>query len=206
MYKAEDMETLEAFVAQYPFAILSGCDPHQRPVTTQLPVFMVKNKGERVLHGHMIKGMDHTQAFRENEHALVVFTGKHAYVSARWYTQPQRASTVNYMSVHVRGKLRFLGASALEDILRKTTLVYEGYNESSPTVFDQLPRSYTKRLMRHIVAFEIKISSIDSVFKLSQDQDQDSFFSIIEALKKESPDARALAAEMEKRADQLFPG
>lgn len=52
--------------------------------------------------------------------------------------------------------------------------------------------------MKAIVAFEIEVKEIDTVFKLSQDRDAESYRNIIEKLKKQDEGGRVIAAEPEK--------
>ncbi|MBA2329745.1 MAG: FMN-binding negative transcriptional regulator, partial [Flavisolibacter sp.] len=131
-----------------------------------------------------------------------VFTGPHTYVSATWYTDPHQASTWNYISVHVKGVIKFLGDEALVDVLKKITLHFENNNHESSTVFDNLPEDYRNRLMKAIVAFEIEVIEIDNVFKLSQNRDKESYRNIIEKLKKQGGDGSLIAGEMEKRGER----
>ncbi|MEX0899869.1 MAG: hypothetical protein WD081_04170 [Gammaproteobacteria bacterium] len=69
----------------------------------------------------------------------------------------------------------------------------------SPTVYDNLPASLTARLLKMIVAFEITVTELDTVFKLSQDRDAPSHRNIIEKLKGKGENGRKIADEMEKR-------
>ena len=204
-YKEEDEQVIKEFVDKYPFAFLTGCDGNNNPVATQVPVFIEESNGRKILRGHIMRNTDHHKAFLHNENVLVVFTGKHTYVSATWYSNPYLASTWNYMSVHVKGTIRFLDEDGLEDVLRKTTLHFENYNQQSTTVFDNLPTEFKQRVMNAIVAFEIEIKEMENVFKLSQDRDEKSYHNIIAKLKEQDEDGQVIAAEMEKRAKQLFP-
>ncbi len=204
-HKEQNEQVIKEFVGQYPFAFLTGCDADNRPVATQVPVFIEEKEGKKILRGHIMKNTDHHKAFLKNENVLAVFTGRHTYVSGTWYSNPYTASTWNYMSVHVKGNIRFLDFSALEDVLRMTTLHFEGQNHQSTTVFDNLPLAFKQRVMGAIVAFEIEIEEIDTVFKLSQDRDAESYQNIINKLKEQDEDGRVIAAEMEKRAKDLFP-
>lgn len=204
-YKEEDEQVVKEFVGKYPFAFLAGCDANNNPVATQVPVFIEESKGRKILRGHIMRNTNHHKAFLHNENVLVVFTGKHTYVSATWYSNPYLASTWNYMSVHVKGTIRFLDEDGLEDVLRKTTLHFENYNERSSTVFDNLPVEFKQRVMNAIVAFEIEIKEMENVFKLSQDRDEKSYHNIITKLRDQGEDGQVIAAEMEKRAEQLFP-
>ncbi len=204
-YKEKDPKVIEEFIAKYPFAFLTGCDSENKPIATQVPVFIENEDGKKFLRGHIMKNTDHHKAFLHNENVLVVFTGRHTYVSATWYSNPNMASTWNYMSVHAKGKIKFLDDLGLERVLRKTSLHFENYNEHSSTVFDKLPEEFKQRFMHAIIAFEIEIIEMDNVFKLSQNRDYISYLNIIEKLQQQDVDGQVIAAEMKKRINDLFP-
>jgi transcriptional regulator len=204
-HKEKNEQVIKEFVDNHPFAFVAGCDAGNKPVATQVPVFIEEKNGRKILRGHIMKNTDHHKAFMHNENVLVVFTGNHTYVSATWYSNPHTASTWNYMSVHAKGVIRFLDESALEDVLRKTSLHFENYNRQSATVFDNLPIEFKQKVMKAIVAFEIEVKEIDNVFKLSQDRDAESYCNIKEHLKQQGEDGQVIAAEMEKRTKDVFP-
>ncbi len=204
-YKEQDEQVIKEFIDQHPFAFVSGCDSDNKPVATQVPVFIEEKDGRKVLSGHIMRNTDHHKAFKHNENVLVVFSGSHTYVSATWYSNPHLASTWNYMSVYAKGIIRFLDEQGLEEILRKTTLHFEGYNQKSSTVFDNLHSDFKQKVMKAIVAFEIDVIEMDSVFKLSQDRDEESYQNIIDKLKTQDEDGRVIANEMEKRKKKMFP-
>ena len=90
-------------------------------------------------------------------------------------------------------------------MLQKTSLHFENYNKDSTTVFDNLSEAYTQPLMKAIVAFEIEINGLDHVFKLSQDRDEKSYENIKSKLRQSGESGEAIAGEMEKRTNDLFP-
>ena len=204
-FKEQDEQVIKEFIDQHPFAFLTGCDSDNKPVATQVPVFIEENGGRKILRGHIMKNTDHHKAFLHNGYVLAVFTGPHTYVSGTWYSNPHTASTWNYMSVHVNGIIKFLDDAALVDVLRMTTLHFENHNYQSATIFDNLPAEYTQKLMKAIVAFEIEVIEMDTVFKLSQNRDAESYQNIIDKLKKQGHDGRLIAEEMEKRKKEVFP-
>ena len=204
-HKEQNSQRIKELIQQFPFAFLSGCNSRNQPVATQVPLFFEEVGDKKMLTGHIMRNTDHHRAFEQNPNVLAVFTGRHTYVSGTWYSNPNTASTWNYMSVHASGTIKFLGGDALEDLLRKTTLHFEGYNEQSPTVYDNLSEEFKKRVMPAIVAFEIEITQLETVFKLSQDRDAESYQNIIEKLKTQGEDGRVIAAEMEKRKGEVFP-
>jgi transcriptional regulator len=59
--------------------------------------------------------------------------------------------------------------------------------------------------MGAIVAFEIEIIKMDTIFKLSQGRDAESYQNIIAKLKEQDEDGQVIAEEMEKREKQVFP-
>jgi transcriptional regulator len=203
-HKEKNPQVIKEFIDKYPFAFLVGCDSENKPVATQVPVFIEEQNGRKILRGHIMKNTDHHKAFLHNNNVLVVFTGHHTYVSGSWYSNPHIASTWNYMSVHIKGIINFLGEAELEDVLRKTTLHFENYNSQSSTIFDNLPQEFKQKVMHAITAFEIEVLEMDNVFKLSQDRDAESYRNIMEQLNKQGEDGRVIAAEMEKRKKEIF--
>ncbi len=205
-HKERDSQVIKSFIDEYPFAFLTGCDAQGRPIATQIPMFLEEAPdGRRALRGHIMRNTDHHKAFQHNENVLAVFSGAHIYVSGSWYSNPHTPSTWNYMSVHARGTIRFLDGAELEDMLRKTSLHFEGYDPDSPTVYDNLPAELRQRFVKMIVAFEITVTELDNVFKLSQDRDAASYRNIIEQLKTKGENGRTIAGEMEKRWAAVFP-
>ena len=204
-HKAKDETDIKEFMAQYPFAFITGVNERNEPVATQVPVFFEERDGKKFLSGHIMKGNDHHKAFARNENVLVVFSGHHTFESGTWYTNPHTPSTWNYMSVHAKGKIRFLGDEALIDALRKISMHFENNNPASATVYDNLPPELIKRLMHMIIVFEIEVTHLDSVFKLSQDRDEKSYENIIVKLREQGESGQVIAGEMEKRKNLVFP-
>jgi len=197
-HKEKNEQIIKEFIAKYPFAFLTGCDSENKPVVTQLPLFVEERDGKKFVRGHFMKNTDHHKAFVQNDNALVIFTGPNCYVSATWYTNPFTASTWNYMSVHAKGKIKFLDEAGLEEVLQMTSLYFENYDSNSPTVFENLPKDFKQKVMHMIVAFEIEITEMDTVFKLSQDRDAESFQNIIAKLKELGENEKLIASEMER--------
>lgn len=188
---------------QHPFVMLMGCDAGNRPVATQVPLLISEKDDRLIFRGHLMRQTDHHRAFMHNPHVLALFTGPHTYVSASWYANPHQGSTWNYITVQAKGELRFLEEADLREILRETTTHFEN-GPHTPGAYDQLPEEYIQRLIKAIAGFEIVVTDIDNVFKLSQNRDEASYHRIIEELKKGSADARQIAREMEARTSQLF--
>jgi transcriptional regulator len=201
-YKEQDAETVIQFMQQHPFAMLIG-SARNMPVATQVPLLIEQHAGKLYLQGHIMRNTDHHNALEQNPNVLCVFTGAHTYVSASWYHNPQVGSTWNYMSVHAKGTLRFVDEASLIEILRQTTAHFEN-NPESPSLFHHLPDNYIQRLVKAIVGFEIEVTALENVFKLSQNSDRESYQNIIEQLQSGGAQAQEIATEMARRSSQLF--
>jgi transcriptional regulator len=202
-FKEKDLAVVKQFMKANPFAFITGCDANNQPVATQVPLLVEERDGKLFLLGHVQRKTDHQLAFEQNPHALAVFTGPHTYVSASWYTNKQTASTWNYVSVHAKGTLKFLDDAALLALLSRLTAYFEN-NPHSPALVEKMPEEYVSKLMKAIVAFEIEVTHLDNVFKLSQNHEKENFTAIVDNLKVQGGQAAAIAQEMEKRGSQLF--
>jgi transcriptional regulator len=203
-FKEQDEEVVKQFAREHPFAFITGCNAENKPVVTQVPVFIDEKEGKLFLTGHIMKNTDHHKAFLHNSNVLAVFTSPHVYVSGTWYDNPSQASTWNYISVHAKGIIRFGDEEALINILRRLTLHYENNNHDSSTIYDNLSEEYLKPLVKAIVAFEIEVTEMENVFKLSQNRDEKSYHNIVAKLEQQGGDGKYIAGEMRKRTSQLF--
>ena len=202
-FKEKDAGLVLEFMKQHPFAMLMGVDSEQKPVATQIPFLFVEKEGQLYLRGHIMKGNDHHKAFAENKHVLALFTGPHKYVSASWYENKQQGSTWNYMTVQAKGELSFLDDAQLMILLNDLTSHFEN-DSSSLASYKNIPEEYISRMINAIVAIEIKVTSLEHVFKLSQNKDEKSYLTIIDKLSDLDADAKSIAGEMIKRKNELF--
>lgn len=195
-FKEPDQQAILSFIKTHPFAFLIGRG-EEWPVATQIPILIEEREGEWILSGHIMRKQDHSLAFEQDPAVLVVFTGPHAYVSASWYNNPQQASTWNYQSVHVMGKIRFVEEAELEAQLQRLSAHFEGH-QHSPTVYNNLPKTYREPLLKAIRGFEIKVEKWDHVFKLSQNRDAESYQHIVEKLEEQGGESGMVAEAMRK--------
>ncbi len=197
-FKADHPHEVISFMHAHPFITLCGCDSNNVPVATHVPILIEERQDKLFLVGHMMRETDHSRAFHQNGNVLALFSGAHAYISARWYNNPQQASTYNYMAVHAKGHLTFLNEDALFDVLSKTTKHFEK-DADSPALVAKMPQEYVHKLMKAIVAFEIEIKELNHIFKLSQNKDERTYKSIIDNLEAGDHHQQEIAAAMKNR-------
>ena len=180
-YNDVTREQMISFAELHSFAIITG-PGNEYPVATQLPMEITEESGKIILSGHIMRNTDHHRAFEKNPNVLVIFSSPHAYVSAEWYANPLVGSTVNYMSVHMKGQIIFKDEQGTEEAVRKITEKHIG--KESPASFDKLPKEYISRMVNAIAGFRIETESMEAVFKLSQDHDARDRENIIAQLEK----------------------
>ena len=205
-YKEADPHKVLDFMKRHPFVTIVGSNAAGRLEATHIPVMVDEREGQIVISGHIARKMDHERAFSENPEVLMIFMGPHTYISGTYYTgNLQQASTWNYISIHARGRLRWMNEEELRQMLRALTLHFEKGNTSSTTIYDNLPTEYIDKLVKGIMGFEMVVTELENVHKLSQNRDEVSYDNIVTQLKKESGDAREIGEVMEERKNKVFP-
>lgn len=188
-------EVIKAFINENPFAVLMGVNMQLQPSATQVPLLYTEADGKKMLIGHIMKKTDHHLSLKQNPSVLALFTGPHSYISASWYKNPQVASTWNYMSVHIRGTIKFVDELRLKQILNITTGFFENDDKSAAS-YSSIPGTYINELINAIEGFEIEIESIKAVFKLSQNKDDATAKRIAEELLKGNENSKTIASQM----------
>ena len=184
-FKAENQREIFAFMQAHPFATLCCVDAHGCPVATHIPVLFEEREGVLYLQAHIMRKQDHAIALATNPNVLVIFSANHAYVSASWYAKQNVASTWNYKAVHAKGIVRFLNDEGLYNMLVKLTNHFEG-SVDSPAAVKYMSDEYVRDNMKAIVGFEIELTSINHVFKQSQNKDAETKKAIIKQLGSDS--------------------
>ena len=196
-FKAKDHAEVLDFMKANPFVIISGVDKEGFPVAAQVPILLKIDNEKIVISGHIMRKQQHTIAFENNNKVLVIFSGPSAFVSASLYTNQQQASTWNYQSVHAKGALHFKDDKHLYQLLEELTLHFEK-DANAPTQVKNLAPEYLEQNMKAIVSFEIEVSDLQHVFKLSQNRDDVSHENIRKELNNGNAACKHIASAMKK--------
>jgi transcriptional regulator len=161
-----DRAELLAFLGGNSFALLvtgTGGVLH----ATHLPV-LVEERGETLaLVMHMAKTNPQWREFFDDE-VLVVFSGPHAYVSPRWYEQPERVPTWNYAAVHAYGTVRLIDDPGAKRAAQAKLV--EAYDPAWMAGFERLSEAYLRNMLDGIVNFEVAVTRLETRWKLSQNR------------------------------------
>ncbi|MFZ9221200.1 MAG: FMN-binding negative transcriptional regulator, partial [Sediminibacterium sp.] len=151
-----------------------------------------------ILSGHIMRKQDHSNAFEINNNVLVIFSAPSAFVSASWYKEKGIASTWNYQTVHAIGKMEMKDDAHLYQLLTDLTMHFEK-DPNAPTQVKNLDPEYVQQNMKAIVSFDIEVTELKNVFKLSQNRDEESHQNIQKELSKGDAACQYMAAAMKRK-------
>lgn len=194
-YTSGDPEEILAFMQAHSLITLIGYDG-SFPIATQVPVKISNESNDLKLTGHVMTKTDHCKAFEIHPNVMAVFSGTHSYISAAVYEKPAVASTWNYKTVQAKGIIKLLSQEQTYEIIKDITDKYEDPKTSS-SAFHKMDEEYIRRNLKAITGFEILVSDIAHVFKMSQDHSQKDREGIMEdLLQKGDILAQQMAGEM----------
>ena len=176
----EDRAEVLAFMRAHGFPMLvtgTGGALH----ASHLPSMVHEKEGQVVIDMHMARNNAQWKEFFDDE-VLVAFAGPHAYVSPRWYAEKERVPTWNYASVHAYGIPKVI-SSREEKYQSQRRLVAHLDPEWLPK-FDALRKEYVDNMLEGIVNFEIRVTRLETRWKLSQNRGRDEMERIAAELEK----------------------
>ena len=171
-FKAKDPQYALDLMRSHPFAQLISNDDDGLPYITPLPLHVVEEPSsvsgqtDIVLLGHCAKPNPHWKYLAARPKAVVTFMGPHAYMTPRVYPDLARVPTWNYVMVHAVVEARLVDAFSDKDRLLKHLIA-----DHDPAYADQwrgLGEEYQHKMMNGIVAFELKVTSMQCKVKLNQ--------------------------------------
>lgn len=158
---------IEALIHANPLATIMVNGIHA-PVCSLIPLLADFQPTGCRLRGHVFKHTDHYEAMQSASAITALFQGPNAPISARWYPDPARAGTWNYVAVSCHGTFRWLNDN--ETIQQLADLTNRQEAADSPARFECIPVDYVSGLLPLIAGFEINVQQFQPVFKLSQDK------------------------------------
>lgn len=197
-FKAQDHQEVLDFMQANPFVTICGVDADGLPVATHIPILIKIENGIITISGHILRKQDHTTAFELNKNVLVIFSAPSAFVSANWYTTKNMGSTWNYQTVHARGKMEIKDETHLRNLLTELTLHFEK-DPNAPTQVKNLSEEYMQQNMKAIYSFDLVVTDLQHVFKLSQNRDEQSHENIQNELSKGDAPCKYMAAAMARK-------
>jgi transcriptional regulator len=182
-YSEEDRAKILEIMRGNEFAILVA-DDGTRPIASHLLVETVENGDAILINGHMSRANPLWRLFDGGQEVLLIFQGPDTYISATWYNHVN-VPTWNYQSVHAYGLARVIEGEEYYEVLSRLIARHEG---ESTYRLETLPQDFVQQSMRGTAGFQVRVSRLEAVFKLSQNR--------------EDGDYRRIILELDRRADE----
>lgn len=194
IYKNENRSEILRFIEENSFAILVN-QSNAKINATHIPLFIEEsNANQLILSGHISKLNPQCENFAENGNVLAIFSGAHSYISSSWYDH-EEVPTWNYIAVHIEGKIEILNQD--QTLLHLENLVNKYEKNSENPISTKSLSKETMSQANGILAFNIIVTNVNAVKKLSQNKSENNKKSIISHLEKSDDEgARIIAKEM----------
>jgi len=190
-YQGKDKDEAIAFMQRFNFGIIVTTI-ELSPVATHLPFVISEKDADIVITSHFAKANEQWKQLESNE-SLVIFSEPHAYISPKHYDKKENVPTWNYISIHAYGKARIIADEA--ELFGVLESMMENFEPAYKEQWDSLSTDYKSKMAKGIVAFEIRVSKLESKEKLSQNKKENERKSIIESLSKSEHSTEKLIGE-----------
>jgi transcriptional regulator len=194
-FAVTDRKTQLELIERYSFGTLTTVSAGHARIST-IP-FLLGRDGAS-LDGHVARANTHWQDFAGATDVLVGFIGPNAYISPTWYRSANMVPTWNYVAVEVRGRIELLDDLAARlDVVDRLSAKYEAHLPK-PWHSAKMDAKVRAKLLAAIVAFRVRIESIEAKAKLGQNREPEDLLSAAAALE------TSAAASNERRLAALM--
>lgn len=163
-FRDRDRQLHETLIDQIGFGMIFAQTP-DGPRVAHTPLV---STGDGAVQFHLSVGNGLTKHLAGKD-ALAVVNGPDAYVSARWYEQPDQVPTWNYVALELEGTVRQLDEAGLLAMLHQLSQRHEGRIEVGEAwTMDKLSPARLAGLLKGIAGFEMEIKAWRDTVKLSQ--------------------------------------
>jgi transcriptional regulator len=190
-----DEAEILAFMQQYSFATIVTTGADGVPVANHLPFVVEKVGDDIILSSHFAKA--NPQAAELDKPILVIFTEPHAYISPSHYEKVESVPTWNYMAVHAYGKAITLNGKDEQLMLMEKMIRF--YDAAYLEQWNGLPDDFKTKMLNGIVAFMVKVTSLQAKNKLSQNRSETDRETIIKVFEHSKDSNEVAIAEYMKK-------
>lgn len=168
----DDLNATFELMQQFPFALLiTSLDGEFEG--THIPVLTSRTGDQFSLRFHLARANPSVTALAQERPSLIVFNGPNAYVSPDWYGDhaPNMVPTWNYAVVHARGVAQEVEDAALVEILDDLSAQNEQrLLPKRAWTSDKMDERAFSAMRKAIVGYEVKVSKIQTKFKMGQNR------------------------------------
>ena len=168
--------------------------------STLIPFSIEDESTPTTIYGHVSVSNLQARSIEDGTEALLIVDGPIAYVSPSLYpTKVENGKvvpTLNYVSVHIRGRLSPTpDTKTFHKLLATLTSRFES-EQDKPWSIDDAPSDFIRKQMKTIRGFSMQINEIQGVAKLSQNRTESDRHSVRAAFISGADDERHIAGRV----------
>jgi transcriptional regulator len=188
LFRSEDRALLESLIDEVGFGMVFA-QTSDGPRVAHTPLL---STGDGAVQFHLARGNALTR-YLGGQEALIVINGPDAYVSPRWYADPDTVPTWDYVALELQGPMRRMAEEGLVGLLETLIERHEGRIPGEPWTRDKVEEAKFRQMLGMIVGFEMEVRAWRPTLKLSQNKSTEERAAIAEALEAQgSPSLAAL--------------
>ena len=165
-FHSQDRALMETLIAEVGFGMIFA-QTQDGPRVAHTPLV---STGDGAVQFHLARGNALCRHIAGSV-GLAVINGPDAYVSARWYDEPDQVPTWNYIALELEGPVRKMEQDGLLALLEALSERHEARIEGgAPWTMDKVPPERLRKLLGGIVGFEMEVKAWRPTLKLSQNK------------------------------------
>jgi transcriptional regulator len=142
------------------------------PLASHIP-FMLSDDGS-VVEFHLVRNSAMARAIADGAPVRLIVDGPEGYISPDWYGVADQVPTWNYVAVHLVGEARLSDEDGFRDLLDRLSAHFEArLLPKKPWTSDKMAEGVMERMMRGIVPCVMRVSDLQSTWKLGQNKPED---------------------------------
>lgn len=171
IYRQTAEETALAFAREQGFGLLAVA-ASGAPLISHVPFLLSEDGG--LLEFHLVRSNPITRLLKTPQPARLAVQGPHGYISPDWYGVENQVPTWNYVAVHLVGEITLQPQAALLPFLDRLSDVFEARLAPKPVWKSaKMEPDALARMLRQIVPVTMRVDSLDSTYKLTQNKEED---------------------------------
>ena len=157
-----------ALVGERSFGVLVA-QGVEGPLASHIP-FLLSADGSLV-EFHLVRNSPIARAIADGAPVRLIVEGPDGYVSPDWYGVEDQVPTWNYVAVHLVGEARVSDEEGFRDLLDRLSAHFEArLLPKRPWTSDKMSDGVMERMMRGVVPCTMRVSALESTWKLSQNK------------------------------------
>ena len=186
-FRHEDQSFHKSLIDRIGFGMVF-CETPDGPRVAHTPMLQTETGKIRF---HLARGNALTKHLADCR-ALIVVNGPDAYISARWYEDPNQVPTWNYLAVEAEGTVERIDREGLVELLAALSARHEArVLDGTPWTMDKLSDKHREGLLNAIVGFEMTVDFWRETAKLSQNKPAEVRAPVIAGLERQGDAAMA---------------